>query len=102
MKNSVVKNSVVKNLIDEKFCRWKISVVKSAVGEKYGGEMRHAIEMLKWINMCWPMDQHVEFATPTSIDKFPWSRVFLEVVYLEQAKVFREHSIITSSGFQQF
>ena len=42
MKNSVVKNSVVKNLVGETISRWKFSIVKSAVGEKYGGEMRHA------------------------------------------------------------
>ena len=41
MKNSVVKNSVVKNLVGETISRWKFSIVKSAVGEKYGGEMRH-------------------------------------------------------------
>ena len=43
MKNSVVKNSVVKNLVGETISRWKFSIVKSAVGEKYGGEMRHAV-----------------------------------------------------------
>ena len=57
VKNVLVKNSVVKNLVGEKFSMWKFSVVKSAVGEKDGSEMRHAIfsshmlfsTLLSWI-----------------------------------------------------